>query len=283
VLLTPEAESTPVGLPNHATDPAVHERLLESVQQLRGTIYSSEGIIQPWQVAADGRHVAEEDARAWHLLGIDPQGAVCGCVRYLPHAREAVFSDLSVSRSLAAQAPEWGVAVRAAVEAEMELARSRGVVVVEIGGWAVAEEFRSRSMALKMALASFAMARYLGGCIGLGVATEGECASASLKRIGGRALDHQGVPLSRFEDPRSRRQMEMLRFDSAELNPRYADHVLELEETLRSIPVISASSSLLRLSRAVSVGRGASVAPKNDAAAPAHAPVMDVMDWETLR
>jgi hypothetical protein len=124
------------------------------------------------------------------------------------------------------------------MESEIALARRLRVAYVEVGGWALAPEFRGTSEALRIALGSFSLARLLGGCIGVTTATERHCSASILRRIGGQPLKVQGIEIPRYFDPRFDCEMEILRFDSARPNPRFERWIEELEGYLAGVPVI---------------------------------------------
>src|SRR5579863_6942723 len=106
VLLGPARSDT--GMFHHVvSDPGRHQKLLAAAQQLRGRIYLADEAITLRELSSGGRHVQAADELSWHLLIVDENGVVAGCIRYLPH-REVAFRDLAVSRSAIAQSPLWG-------------------------------------------------------------------------------------------------------------------------------------------------------------------------------
>jgi hypothetical protein len=251
IVLAPQQSSIPEWLENVSFEPDRHEQLLASMQRLRGGLYLEEGAIQRSQLSFDGRHRQPVDERAWHLLAINNDGEVYGCARYMQHPNTAAFSQLDVCRSALASSHEWGTKLRAAVESEIELARGRGVAYVEVGGWALAPELRCTMEALRIALASYSLASALGGCIGIGMVTRRHRSSSILRRIGGRPLIYDGVELPSYFDPQFQCQMEMLRFDSTDPNPRFEIWIRTLANELATTPVIRPDHSLLRLHNAI--------------------------------
>jgi hypothetical protein len=166
------------------------------------------------QLTPDGRHEAPADLESWHILAVDGDGRVGGCARYLPHGNGIPFQELAVAKSALARDPVWGDALREAVNAEMALARHLGVPYVEVGGWALGHELRNTTAALHIALSTYALARVLGGCIGIGTVTQRHFSSTILRRIGGASLRGAGCELPAYYDPAYGCMMEILGFDS---------------------------------------------------------------------
>jgi hypothetical protein len=241
VLLAPLTASMP-GTRFHMRPDRRHETLLADMQRLRGRLYVDDGAILPSQLTLDGRHVQDADYRAWHLLLVDDDESVCGCARYLSHSPYVPFSALGVSRSPLAFSDRWGVRFQQSVEEEIRAARREGLAYVEVGGWALKEQLRFTADALRIAMASYGLAFMLGGCLGISTVTHRHCSAAILRRIGGRPLESEGDELPSYFDPAYRCQMEVLRFDSRQLNPRYVPLARELSNYLAESPVICPSS-----------------------------------------
>jgi hypothetical protein len=236
VLLAPHRTAVPKQMARRAQESHDYSALMASMQRLRGDIYLRDGAIKPWQLTADGRHVTETDETSWHVLIVDC-GKVSGCARYTPYPHNAAFTSLGVSRCALAQSDEWGSRLRLAVEQEMNAARRDGLACVEVGGWALAEELRGTAEALRVAMASYALAHLLGGCLGLCTATHRHHSSSILRRIGGRPLQASGVELPPYYDPAYECQMELLRFDSRHLSGRYQSIALDLAQELAAASV----------------------------------------------
>ncbi len=232
---------------NHASDATLHENLLAGLQRLRGRIYLDDGAVERAQLTPDGRHKQTIDDQSWHVLAVDDQGGVCGCARYMPYTRGTDFMELGVSRSALAQSGEWGGKLRTAVETEMRSAWSRGIACVEVGGWALHEDRRCSTGALKIALATYSLARILGGSIGFCTATHRHASSSILKRIGGHPLELDGVPFPSYYDPQYQCQMEILRFDSERPDPKYVHWIEDLRSYLLKAPAISRTASIEQL------------------------------------
>ncbi len=197
------------------------------------------------------------------MLVMDRDDQVCGCIRYREYWKDETFSELSVSESALAKSKTFGSILEAAVRAELSRASKLQVPFVESGGWALAEEYRGTTEALRMALAVYALSQALGGAIGISAATQRHGSASILRRIGGQPLEFEGFPLPAYDDPRYGCQMEALRFYSWAPNPRFSVWIDEVKAGLRTIPVLTngvtgplwLASKRSRLQR-VSVGLG---------------------------
>lgn len=242
VLLAPPGAHVPGVFRNQQYDSARHEKLLGDMQRFRGRVYLQDGAIERDELAEEGRHRVEVDGDSWHLLAMDGCGAICGCVRYCAHDDGASFSDLWVRHSALANSSVWGRKFRSAVESGMEQARRRKVSYVEVGGWAISEERRWTVEALRIALATYGLARTLGGCIGITTATMRHCSASILRRLGGSTLPAGESGLPPYYDPQFKCDMEVLHFDSEYPAPKY-DHVVDqLCSDILAVPVIRQKS-----------------------------------------
>ena len=241
VLLSPARAIVPSSLGILQTDAIRRDRLLAEMQRFRGRVYLADGAIRTRQLT-DGRHRAEEDERSWHLLAVDQDDRVCGCVRHHICAEDSCFSQLNISRSPLARSIEWGKKLELAVESELALSRRLNLPCVEIGGWALAPEIRGTTAALRLALAMYSLSQELGGSIGMSTATRRHCSASILRRIGGRSFQYAGEELPAYKDSQFECDMELLRFYSWAPNPRYAIWIEEIREELRSIPVLTGGS-----------------------------------------
>jgi hypothetical protein len=234
----------PGQLPSHfrqvAADPDLHADLLARVQQFRGQVYLEEGNLAPEDLTTDGRHIQAADAKSWHLFTMNNQDEVEACGRLLPHPENVDFGDLGVAHSALAQSRELGPFLREAVAEEIRVARRRGVQFVEFGGWAVSRRLRCSTEAVRMCLAWYALCQAIGGTIGLATANTGHHCSTILRRMGGRPLARAGQPVPSYYEPRYRAELEILRFDSAEPNPRYVAQIERSLHALGTVMVISA-------------------------------------------
>jgi hypothetical protein len=242
VLLAPALSGVPDSFRNTDVLPKKHEELLAEMQRLRGDVYLQDGAIEPSQLTPDGRHELPIDGRSWHVLTLDAKGKVCGCSRYLEHSNRVSFWQLELVKSALAQSVRWGRKLQSAVEAEIVQARRRQLPYVEVGGWALSEELRCTTEALRIALGTYSLAKLLGGCIGISTVTVRNCSSSILKRIGGSSLDVAGETLPRYFDAQYRCEMEILRFDSQVPNPRFREWIDRIKAQLISVPVVCASA-----------------------------------------
>ncbi|MDQ6679242.1 MAG: hypothetical protein M3Z09_18320 [Acidobacteriota bacterium] len=207
------------------------------MQRLRASLYLKDKAIHAADLTQDGRHVLEADAYSWHLLTVSGDD-VLGCARYLQHRSTVDFDELKVNSASLAKSPQWGEKLRAAVEAELKLARMQQLSYVEMGGWAISERIQGTSEALRSVLATFAWGLHIGGALGLCTATERNGSASILRRLGGRSLEYEGAPLPAYYDEQYRCNMEVLRFSSGSPNPRYVHIIEELRAEMPDVPVV---------------------------------------------
>jgi hypothetical protein len=243
LLLAPAGAHVPESLNRDqmSCNPRRYEDYLDEVQRLRGRIYLEDGAIHESQLV-DGRHVVESDCASWHLLVLDHDGKTCGCVRYRDHGGPVEFSELTAARSSLASCPEWGGRMRAAVEDELLLSDALELPFVEIGGWALDPAIRGTVEALRMVLGAYAFSREFGGAVGLATATVRHSSASILRRIGGQPLEHDGETVPAYADRQYNCRMELLRFHSWALNPRYDPWIEQMAEEIREVTVISAGA-----------------------------------------
>ncbi len=237
LLLAPSSSEVPGYFKDVCADPTRFDDLIRQMQVLRGRIYLEEGAIQPDQLT-HGRHQLSIDDGSWHLLILD-NDHVRGCARYCEHTSGVTFPELAVADSAIAHSPIWGKRLKASIESELALAHRLKYPYVELGGWALTEEIRATAEALRMALASYGLARALGGGVGLSTVTHRNGSASILRRMGGRSLEHRGVELPPYYDPQFRCEMEVLRFYSWAPNPRYTIWIDGAAAELRTIPVVA--------------------------------------------
>ena len=236
VLLAPPSARIPTfGAADY--DPEIYDLLIAEMQRLRGSAYLEDGAIQDSDLTPDGRHISSVDEKAWHVLLIDADGQVSGCARYLSHPHDASFSDLVIHHSALARDPRWGGKLRRAVDLDVALARNRGISYVEVGGWALHKSVRCTREALRIALATYALARNLGGCIGISTVTVRHCSANILQKIGGHMLEFAGVPMPYYYDPQYQCDMAMLRFESNQPSGRYENWIEHLRQQLMAVPI----------------------------------------------
>jgi hypothetical protein len=240
VLLAPSAEQVPGTFRRVRTCAEGHRRLLDDVQRLRAGVYLHDGAIEASQVTPDGRHALEIDDHAWHVASLHADGRLTGCARFRVMDPQLPLEHLAVWRSALAHAPVWGGLLSSAVRAERHLACRRRVGYAEVGGWAIAQDRRFTHDAVDIALSTYALARVVGGCVGITTATVRHCSSRILRKLGGRALAVGDLALPSYFDPQYRCEMEILRFDSSAPNPRYASRIERLAAAILELPVLCA-------------------------------------------
>ena len=228
-----------------------HNRLLRSLQRFRGQIYLEDGAIKAADLDGDGALRMRGDDEAWHLLLIDSNENVIGCARYLMYSNTTPFESLWISRSALAQDPLWASHVRKAIEADLNLARARNQVYVEIGGWALKQEWRCTRAALEIAIGSFAMGSLWGGAVGACSATFRHGSASILNRLGGGRLHCEGLELPSYYDPQYGCMMELLRFDHASPEKRFEPLLRQLTKTLSQAQLITAGESADRFANSL--------------------------------
>jgi hypothetical protein len=244
ILLAPSASEIPAVFYNRYQDAGLHDRLLREMQRLRGGVYLRDGAIEASQLTRDGRHSVAADSASWHLLTVDSENRVRGCARYLPYPNSVGFVDLGIRTCPLAQHDRLSGKFRSAVETQLSIARRDDIACVEVGGWALAEDSRASMEALRVALSSYALADLLGGCIGFTTATTKHSSSSILRRLGGKPLNVSGFEIPSYYDPQYKCEMEMLCFDSRQLNPRYRAWAEELQSELMTAPMVFAPQEM---------------------------------------
>jgi len=242
VLLSPSNTVVPDCFGRVTADTTQRDQLLAAMQRLRGRIYLEDGAIEAGHLT-DGRHLVHLDEGSWHLLVVDGYDQVRGCVRFHAYPQTTRFTQLNVARSPLAYSAEWGGRLRGAVESELELSRRLDLPCVEVGGWALAEEIRGTSEAVRMALAMYSLSQALGGSIGISTVTRRHCSASILRRIGGNSLKYDGLELPPYDDPQFKCEMEVLRFYSWAPNPRYEVWIEEIKQELRATSVLANGSA----------------------------------------
>lgn len=216
------------------------------MQRFRGKIYVQDGAVSESSLI-DGRHRADADFASWHLLVLNSQGRVSGCARFHEHPKPVVPSDLSTSRSALAKHKEWGGALMASLKEELQFSADVGLPFVELGGWALSEEIRGSTEAIRIALATYAFWQMLGEAVCISTVTHRHCAASILHRIGGLPLAHQGTELPPYHDPQYNCTMEILRFYSWAPNPRYALWIQQMKQELsRASMIVRSERDLCR-------------------------------------
>jgi hypothetical protein len=238
-ILAPQGARIPSSSMNITRDRTQHSSLLDEMQRLRGRVALQENAITASMLDSSGRHLMPGDDKGWHLLRLRKDGKVAGCARILVHPRDVIFSRLRIAASSVARCAVWARQVRDSVESDLKYAQQNGLTVIEPGGWVVDEDLRGTREAVSIAINAFAWAQILGDCIGYLTATVKHGSSTILHRLGGRNLETEGQPIPRFFEPAWGCDMELLRFDTNSLNPRFETTLELARRRLLTSPVFS--------------------------------------------
>jgi len=228
-LLAPPQTRFSAGFGRAKINEQLYYQYLASLQSLRGRAYLKDGAIQPWELKEDGRFPMAGDEQSWHFLLIDEGERTIGCARYLVHPSTVPFEMLRIYQSPIMRDECWGEKVRKALDADLQRARQEDLAYVEIGGWALCEEWRGTRAALEILVASYALAHLWGGCLGSCTATMRHHSASILRRIGGSSFDLGGETIPPYQDPRYGCTMELLRFDSRSPAKRFVPLINQLK------------------------------------------------------
>ncbi len=239
MLLVPAGDEVPSSLEAVEANPSDHERFLSQMQQLRGRLYLNDGAIETWQLDAEGRHKLKVDDQSWHLLCLNAENEVAGCARLRMYDDSPCFDCLGVSRASIATCSDWGPRLRIAIQSEIERAKAQNYAYFELGGWALSEELRMTTEALRMVMTAFALGQHVGGALGVTTATVRNRSAMILRRLGGMSLNANGIEIPPYFDPQYGCQMEVLRFDSSASNPKYHDWLDSMISYLAKARVIT--------------------------------------------
>ncbi len=239
VLLAPSSLGTAHRrFPTVRCDSGEHGRLLAEAQRLRGSVYLADGAIARWQLTESGRHVQPADRRSFHLLSLDDDGGVVGCTRYLWHDNTVGFSRLGVAQAPVTRRGQHRPTLERAVEGELARARRLDYGYVEMGGWAIAEKLRCTTEAVRMVVTIYALARMMGGALGISTVTTRHASSSILRRLGGAPLTSESEEVAPYFDPNYGCEMEILRFDSDRPTDTYEEAIRRCHAVLAHTPVI---------------------------------------------
>ena len=238
VLLAPPHVDTPRTFSTAYRDSGEHSRLLAEAQRLRGRVYLADGAIEPWQLTPNGRHLQAADHRSFHLLSLDEADRVVACTRYLAHSNAVGFSQLGVCHTPLSEDRNSRPVLQQAVEGELARARRLGYWYVEMGGWAIAEHLRCTTEAVRMVVTIYALARLMGGALGISTVTKRHGSSSILRRLGGSPLASEDQEATTYYDPHYQCEMEILRFDSDRPSDNYEGAVQRCQNVLARTPVI---------------------------------------------
>ncbi len=233
-LLAPAQAGPLVSNASISADAELHLHYLSSLQRLRAQAYLEDGAIEPWQIDGNGRFWMDGDEESWHFLLVDEQENAVACLRLFLHENTVSVDRLRLMHSSIAKDPVWGAKLRVAVEEELAEARRAKIGYAELGGWAIAAGYRCTKAAVETLLASYAWGQMVGGCISSCTATIRHRSATILRRIGGKSLCANSETIPPYSDPQYGCLMEILRFDSREVDTRFVKLV---EETRRKLEV----------------------------------------------
>lgn len=239
-LLAPGPLSLGSKLVRHSADSCTYWKLLSGMQYLRGQTYLADGAVSAAELDDAGRLQMSDDEQCWHLLLTEePSNEVIGCVRFRVHVGKVSFHQLRISQSPVAHDAVLGPKIRRAVESELSLACRQGLSYVEVGGWALAREWRRSKATMDILAGSFALGEIWGGCRGLATATVRHASASMLRRMGASSLDADGEELLPYQDARYGCTMELLRFGRSPVE-RFDPIVSDLKSMLLNTPAIHA-------------------------------------------
>ncbi len=224
----------------YTVDESVYRSKLDGVQRLRGRVYYNDRAIGDDALDAEGRFRMCGDEEAWHLTLSDGDGRVVGCARYLVYPNTVHYNVLRIGQSAMGQDPEWSAQLRGAVECDLQAARQRSLLYVELGGWALSEELRKTKAALETAAGSYALGSLWGGTLGACTATVRHQSASMLRRLGGSSFMTDGQPLPAYFDPNFGCMMEVLRFDYLTPWPRLRPLIETMYRRLMTTEVLTA-------------------------------------------
>ena len=108
VLLTPAHWPLPIAFRKGVVDKEQRVRFLRQMQRTRGEVYLRDGAIKPTELSRGGLHRTAQDERGWHLLLLDADQKVTGCLWYLEHDTPVAMDDLRIRACPLASDREWG-------------------------------------------------------------------------------------------------------------------------------------------------------------------------------
>lgn len=235
--------------PAHAVVPGIfrnlcanslrHKELIHEMQTLRGSVYLADGALRADELTPDGRHETPDDARSWHLLTVDDEHRVSGCVWYLPQSDAASIDQLRIGKASVARDPAWRGQLDSAVAAQIARARREGVGYGEVGGWAISNDGRRTPDGLMLILAMFGLLRLFGGPQIVSTATSRNASAAILRKLGGSPFQCGNATVPPYYDENYRCEMELLQFDSRRSSEKYNFLIDRLSVRLATALVVS--------------------------------------------
>jgi hypothetical protein len=239
VVLAPRNASYTAATELATIDPFRHEELLSELQRLRGTIYTRDGAIRRDMLTADGRHETPDDERSWHLVLLNDQQHVSGCIWYLEHEGRPTLDRLRAGRTPLARDAQWRGPLKAAIDTETARAFREGIAYAEVGGWAVADDSHMADC-LMLVLGTYCLSQLNGGALVIATATARHSSARILRRMGGSPLVGLGTEIPGYYDPAYTCDMELLRFDTRVPGAHFASLVRGMKRQFAQIPVVAA-------------------------------------------
>ena len=197
------------------------ERLLVAAQMLRARIFLADTALVASTVDSSGRYIHPLDRQSWHVLICSPQGSVCGTLRVTVHDDECGVDDLTVSECPVFAEEEWRLRGRGILASFLQRASAARVRAAETGGWALDESLRGGKKGALLALSGWAVIRLVGGAKILGAVTTRHGASRMTRYLGGLELADAKGSIPAYFDPRYGCDMELIEFDSQQVNPAF--------------------------------------------------------------
>ena len=252
-VVAPSADRIPEWLPNVLVDEGVYSDTIDDIQRFRGYVYVQDKAIPTSALDTQGRHVSEYDYHAWHLILRDRRQDLCGAIRVgivAYGAENRNMDDLQIVQYLSRMTPEGKAPLETSVMAFLNRCYSLQPSICEPGAWAVAEDVRKGRLAPVLAASIWSLLRAVGGAAGVATATTRHQSSEILRKMGGFELFADGLPLPAFYDAHHDCLIELVGFDSGYLNPRLEATVLEVEEYINDLPIITRPTPVSGLSPA---------------------------------
>jgi hypothetical protein len=239
LVLAPALSDVPRQFRQPEINAGMHERLIFDTQIVRGLALKECGPVG-MELMPDGRHFQHIDAESWHILLQNGDGCILGCARYRPLLGSA--DQLAASHAALARSLRYGPVLRSVVDQLLTDARRRQKQCGEAGGWVLRREIRGSAAALNIALMTFALAEHLNCGLGITTATRMHHSAAMLCRLGARRV----AELPAYYEPKYGSIIELLQFDLAERNPRYAVRLDKFRAIILSTAIICARKEAVR-------------------------------------
>lgn len=236
-ILAPALSGVPSRFRQARVDARAHHDLVFGIQVLRGLALRECGHMGS-HLLSDGRHFQQADFDSWHVLLMNGDEQILGCARY--RLLQGGIDQLGASQSALAQSRQYGPMLRSALERLVASVKMRDKQCGEAGGWALRPEVRGSTAAINIALMTFAVADHLDSGLALTTATRNHHSASILCRIGANRV----AELPAYYEPKYGSMIELLHFDSPQINPRYAAKLEKLRSETLSLPIICAAEGV---------------------------------------